>query len=120
MATSQNASGAISLFAELALQAKDRLMDFGIKARSQVADLSRETGITLPDRDATLRGAELFCAGFGALSLATYLLPLTYQKMFHRPQNLVRKYGAKWALVTGGSSGIVSRYLGWNQVVDSD
>ena len=105
--TTTSTSSAISLFADLALKAKADLMDFGVRARSQLADLSRETGITAPDRATTLRGAELFFAGFGALSIATYLIPLTYQKLFHRPQNLVKKYNAKWALVTGGSSGIV-------------
>ena len=42
------------------------------------------------------------------LSFVTYLLPILCQMLysFLGPQNLKAKYNAKWALVTGGSSGI--------------
>jgi len=39
------------------------------------------------------------------LSLATYLVPTFFLKIFG-PQDLAKKYQASWALVTGGSSGI--------------
>ncbi|KAJ3077832.1 hypothetical protein HDU99_000946, partial [Rhizoclosmatium hyalinum] len=45
-------------------------------------------------------------AVIGFLSLAVYLVPLTFQALFFRVQNLKTKYGSQWALVTGGSSGI--------------
>ncbi|KAJ3137227.1 hypothetical protein HK100_000735 [Physocladia obscura] len=45
-------------------------------------------------------------AVFGFLTLAVYLVPLIYQTIFFRVQNLKKKYRADWALVTGGSSGI--------------
>ena len=42
----------------------------------------------------------------GAAGLASVLLPLAFQCLTHRPQNLKRRYAAEWAVVTGGSSGI--------------
>jgi len=43
----------------------------------------------------------------GALSLGTWFLTVLYNMTCsRRPQNLKKKYNAKWALVTGGSSGI--------------
>lgn len=42
----------------------------------------------------------------GAAGLASVLLPLLVQCVTHRRQNLRTRYGAEWALVTGGSSGI--------------
>lgn len=40
------------------------------------------------------------------ISLFTYLLPVLLQCLVYKEQDLKRKYGAEWALVTGGSSGI--------------
>jgi hypothetical protein len=45
------------------------------------------------------------CAAVGFLALSTYLLPVIIQQFFSE-QDLKQKYGANWALVTGGSSGI--------------
>ena len=42
---------------------------------------------------------------FSLLSIGTFLLPSIY-RFFLYPQNLKKKYNAKWAIVTGGSSGI--------------
>lgn len=43
----------------------------------------------------------------GFISLSTFLIIVGLQQLFMRmPQNLQRKYDAKWALVTGASSGI--------------
>ena len=43
----------------------------------------------------------------GALGLVTLFLPSLYRTVCcFRPQNLKTKYNAKWAVVTGGSSGI--------------
>lgn len=44
-------------------------------------------------------------AGFFLISMSSYLIPLIILK-FMPVQNLKKKYNAKWALVTGGSSGI--------------
>jgi len=41
----------------------------------------------------------------GFLAMATYMIPFIIVALLPT-QNLKRKYGAKWALVTGGSSGI--------------
>ena len=41
-----------------------------------------------------------------ALCLGTYLITFIGCQCCRRRQNLARKYGAKWALVTGASSGI--------------
>jgi len=38
--------------------------------------------------------------------VATYFLPLLWLHWFCKPQDLKRKYGATWALVTGASQGI--------------
>jgi len=38
--------------------------------------------------------------------LVSYLLPLLVARFHYKPQNLKKKYNAKWALVTGASSGI--------------
>mmetsp|Transcript_19090 Transcript_19090/g.46864 ORF Transcript_19090/g.46864 Transcript_19090/m.46864 type:complete len:314 (-) Transcript_19090:231-1172(-) len=43
---------------------------------------------------------------FLALPFLSFLLPFTYKGWLHGPQDLKKKYGAKWALVTGASSGI--------------
>ena len=49
----------------------------------------------------------LICQIVGFLSLFTYAVTLLSQSFLgFWEQNLARKYGAKWALVTGGSSGI--------------
>jgi short-subunit dehydrogenase len=45
-------------------------------------------------------------AFFGALSLATFMLPFLMLAFIWRPQNLKKKYKCEWALVTGSSSGI--------------
>ena len=45
------------------------------------------------------------CGALWLVGLLSYLLPQLYIK-FLAPQNLKTKYGASWALVTGGSSGI--------------
>lgn len=45
------------------------------------------------------------CFFTGFLALATYIIPVVYQ-WFLPDQNLKEKYGARWALVTGSSSGI--------------
>jgi len=41
-----------------------------------------------------------------AMSLFTFLVPQLIQAYLFKEQDLKKKYGAKWALVTGGSSGI--------------
>lgn len=47
------------------------------------------------------------CALAGALSFTTWGLTLLWNALCsRRPQNLKKKYGAEWAVVTGGSSGI--------------
>lgn len=47
------------------------------------------------------------CTIVGAVSLGTYLLTIWAQELLGKTeQDLKAKYGAKWALVTGGSSGI--------------
>jgi len=43
---------------------------------------------------------------YATLSLLTYLGPYFLQAFTSREQNLKKKYGSKWALVTGASSGI--------------
>eukprot|EP01122_Echinamoeba_exundans_P011760 TRINITY_DN478_c0_g1_i1.p2 TRINITY_DN478_c0_g1~~TRINITY_DN478_c0_g1_i1.p2 ORF type:complete len:351 (+),score=104.15 TRINITY_DN478_c0_g1_i1:104-1054(+) len=45
-------------------------------------------------------------AGYGIVSVTLYLAPLIIAWLFFKPQNLKKKYDAKWALVTGGSSGL--------------
>lgn len=42
----------------------------------------------------------------GLASLLTYLVPVVVQAYILREQDLKKKYNAKWAVVTGGSSGI--------------
>eukprot|EP00761_Pharyngomonas_kirbyi_P014011 gb/GECH01014041.1/.p1 GENE.gb/GECH01014041.1/~~gb/GECH01014041.1/.p1 ORF type:complete len:325 (+),score=68.61 gb/GECH01014041.1/:1-975(+) len=43
----------------------------------------------------------------GALiSLITFFVPVILQSFVYKPQDLKKKYNAKWAVVTGGSSGI--------------
>lgn len=43
----------------------------------------------------------------GLASVVTYVIALLFQALFRRlPQDLAKKYRAKWAVVTGGSSGI--------------
>lgn len=42
----------------------------------------------------------------GAVGLASVVIPPLIHCLSHRPQNLKKRYGAEWALVTGGSSGI--------------
>eukprot|EP00798_Chlamydomonas_sp_ICE-L_P010127 gene10127-8027_t len=42
----------------------------------------------------------------GSLAFGTYVLQHVVCAYFYKTQNLKRKYGAEWALVTGGSSGI--------------
>ncbi|KAI9353583.1 hypothetical protein BDR26DRAFT_910542 [Obelidium mucronatum] len=49
---------------------------------------------------------ETIFAVVGFLCLAVYIVPLIFQTLFYRVQNLKKKYNANWALVTGGSSGI--------------
>lgn len=47
--------------------------------------------------------------GFGVVgmaSVASYMVPTIWHKVTHTVQNFKTKYDAKWALVTGGSSGI--------------
>ncbi len=46
------------------------------------------------------------CFIVGFLALSTYLLPVIYESLAFQVQNLGEKYGAQWAIVTGGSSGI--------------
>ena len=51
------------------------------------------------------------CFTVGFLSLTTYLVPVVYQSLFFGGadkggRDFRRLYGAQWALVTGGSSGI--------------
>jgi hypothetical protein len=45
-------------------------------------------------------------AGVFLLSVATYLVTFLWGQCMRREQNLKKKYGAEWALVTGSSSGI--------------
>jgi len=40
------------------------------------------------------------------LSIFTFIIPVLVQSYFNKEQNLRVKYNAKWAVVTGGSSGI--------------
>jgi short-subunit dehydrogenase len=42
----------------------------------------------------------------GLISSLSYLFPAVLHKLIHFEQDLKKKYKAKWALVTGGSSGI--------------
>merc|ERR1712072_747854 len=42
----------------------------------------------------------------GLISVLTYLVPFVLQTYVFKVQNFRTKYNAKWALVTGGSSGI--------------
>ncbi|KAJ3025789.1 hypothetical protein HDV00_012495 [Rhizophlyctis rosea] len=42
----------------------------------------------------------------GLLTIWTFLGPVIYQSYILQEQDFKKKYGAKWALVTGGSSGI--------------
>lgn len=49
----------------------------------------------------TTIGAVCFLVG-----IITYLLPMIWAALTHKPQSLKRRYNAKWAVVTGGSSGI--------------
>lgn len=44
--------------------------------------------------------------GFAVLSLLTYLVPYILDNFVFSEQNLKRKYGSQWAVVTGSSSGI--------------
>jgi len=99
----------INAFVDIALQAKDRALDLSVQARQQAVQLNDRVS------DATnghVTGPKIFgglhavSTVVGALSLLTYLVPTFYHKIAHRPQDLVKKYSAKWALVTGGSSGI--------------
>ncbi|KAI8812046.1 hypothetical protein BJ742DRAFT_794640 [Cladochytrium replicatum] len=46
----------------------------------------------------------IFLVGFWGL--ASLWIPAALQNFFFKPQNLREKYNARWALVTGGSSGI--------------
>lgn len=39
------------------------------------------------------------------LVFLTYLIPHIFVAWFYKTQNLKKKYSAKWALVTGASSG---------------
>jgi hypothetical protein len=54
-----------------------------------------------------------FLGGFflvaGALSILTYLIPVLLQNLLfdNLPADLKKKYNAKWALVTGASSGLI-------------
>lgn len=48
---------------------------------------------------------------FAASAGCTFLLPCLY-RMFLYPQDLKKKYGAEWAIVTGGSSGIGKALVG--------
>jgi short-subunit dehydrogenase len=45
-------------------------------------------------------------AALGLISFFTYVIPWIYQTFFFSQQDLKQKYHAKWALVTGASSGI--------------
>ena len=45
-------------------------------------------------------------AGFGAISLLTFLVPFLVMAFLWRSQDLKKKYQCEWALVTGSSSGI--------------
>jgi short-subunit dehydrogenase len=49
--------------------------------------------------------AQAVMALIATISFATYFLPWALS-FFHCPQDLKKKYGAEWAVVTGGSSGI--------------
>ncbi len=48
----------------------------------------------------------LALAGLSLVSIATYVIQILYLSVFCPSQNLRVKYSAKWALVTGGTSGI--------------
>jgi hypothetical protein len=114
----------LEVFVELASSAKDRALEFSVKARDHATDVSQKlktSSVTVSERlqngkvfsepdgggAIVLRSVQTVCTVVGAMSLFTYLVPTFYHKL-SRPQNLAKKYGAKWALVTGGSSGIVS------------
>jgi hypothetical protein len=101
----------INAFVDLALQAKHRALDLSIQARNHAVQINDRVSESTKGRvtgPGVLAGLHVVSTVVGALSLLTYLVPTFYHKLTHRPQHLVRKYGAKWALVTGGSSGIVS------------
>lgn len=101
----------LSTFVDLANKARDQAFDLGFKVKDRALDFGErvKTGNAI-DREAAgqyaLGKLQVTCTIVGALSLLTYLVPLTWHKLTHRPQNLVKKYNAKWSLVTGGSSGI--------------
>lgn len=44
--------------------------------------------------------------GYACVSIGTWLIPQLVQSYLLKEQDLKKKYNAKWALVTGGSSGI--------------
>jgi hypothetical protein len=106
----------INAIVEVALKAKDRAFDLSLKVRDHAVDFSERVkagkGFDI-DKDSTgeivLGKLQTMCTVVGALSLLTYLIPTFWHKIAHGPQNLPKKYGTKWGLVTGGSSGIVSR-----------
>ncbi|EME29271.1 short chain dehydrogenase [Galdieria sulphuraria] len=66
----------------------------------------------LPIHSVTLFFADMWillgkiCTWIVFLLIGTYLLPLIWLTCFCKPQDLKRKYGATWALVTGASQGI--------------
>lgn len=51
---------------------------------------------------------------FGFIALSTYLLPVVWQSVTYARRDFRVFYGAKWALVTGGSSGYALKPLGVN------
>ena len=59
----------------------------------------------LEGRSATFLGFTLFFATYGAFSVLSYLLPLLWANV-RGVQDLKKRYGAEWAVVTGASSGI--------------
>jgi hypothetical protein len=48
---------------------------------------------------------------FSALSFGSYFFLHAICAIFYKTQNLKRRYDARWALVTGSSSGIVALCL---------
>jgi short-subunit dehydrogenase len=71
-----------------------------------VTQIKTQTSEFLIKHDAIITKSWNTMGVIGLLSTMTYFLPSTYHKLFHRVQNLKKKYGAEWALVSGGSSGI--------------
>lgn len=95
-------------WAEVAAKAKEQALCMTASARDHVLELSKRAQSQEDGDQLATRYVERGFGLVGLLSVLSYTLPVLYQKVVHRPQNLKNKYNAEWAVVTGGSSGIVS------------